>query len=170
MAELMPDIPPSLPTGILIVQHMPPGFTKSLAQRLDQLSQLKVKEAEPGDVVQPGQALMAPGDYHMVVKPGGIIELNQGPLVCGVRPSVDVTIESVVRTYGSSSLAAVLTGMGSDGTKGAAMIKAMNGHVKVEDESTCAVYGMPKSIADAGYADKLVPLNHMAREIVAMCR
>ena len=106
----------------------------------------------------------------MVVKHGGIIELNQGPLVCGVRPSVDVTIESVVRTYGSSSLAAVLTGMGSDGTKGAAMIKAMNGHVKVEDESTCAVYGMPKSIADAGYADKLVPLNHMAREIVAMCK
>ena len=170
LAELMPDIPPSLPTGILIVQHMPPGFTKSLAQRLDQLSQLHVKEAEPGDVVQPGQALMAPGDYHMVVTHGGIIELNQGPLVCGVRPSVDVTIESVVRTYGSSSLAAILTGMGSDGTKGAAMIKAMNGHVKVEDESTCAVYGMPKSIADAGYADKLVPLNHMAREIVSMCK
>ena len=169
LAELMPDIPPNLPTGILIVQHMPPGFTRSLAQRLDQLSQLHVKEAEPGDVVKPGQALLAPGDYHMVVNLDGIIELNRDPPVCGVRPSVDVTIESVVRTYGSSSLAAVLTGMGSDGTRGAAMIKAVNGQVKVEDESTCAVYGMPKSIADAGNADKLVPLHRMAKEIVDMC-
>lgn len=169
LAELIPDIPPNLPTGILIVQHMPPGFTQSLAQRLDQLSQLHVKEAEDGDVVKPGQALMAPGDYHMAVNRDGIIELNQDPPVCGVRPSVDVTIESVVRAYGSSSLAVVLTGMGSDGAKGAAMIKAVNGQVKVEHESTCAVYGMPKCIADAGNADKIVPLNRMAREIVDMC-
>jgi len=169
LAELMPDIPPNLPTGILIVQHMPPGFTKSLAQRLDQLSQLHVKEAEPGDVVKPGQALMAPGDHHMLVNQDGMIELNQDPPVHGVRPSVDVTMESVVRAYGSSSRGVVLTGMGSDGAKGAAMIKSVNGQVKVEDESTCAVYGMPKSIADAGNADKIVPLHRMAREIVDMC-
>lgn len=169
LAELIPEIPPNLPTGILIVQHMPPGFTKSLAQRLDQLSRLHVKEAAEGDVVKAGQALLAPGDYHMLVNRDGIIELNQDPLVYGVRPSVDVTMESVVRAYGSSSLGVVLTGMGYDGTKGAAMIKAVNGHVKVEDESTCAVYGMPKSIADAGNADKIVPLHHMAREIVKMC-
>ena len=115
------------------------------------------------------QALMAPGNYHMVVTRNGTIELNQDPPVCGVRPSVDVTMESVVRVYGRSSRGVVLTGMGSDGTKGAAMIKAVNGQVKVEDESTCTVYGMPKSIADAGNADKIVPLDHMAREIVAMC-
>lgn len=170
LAELMPDIPNNLPTGILIVQHMPPGFTNSFARRLDQLSRLQVKEAEDGDVVKPGRALLAPGDYHMVVNRDGIIELNQDPPVCGVRPSVDVTMESVVRAYGSSSLGVVLTGMGSDGSKGAAMIKAVNGQVKVEDESTCAVYGMPKSVADDGNADKIVPLNRMAREIVKMCQ
>ena len=169
LAELIPDIPNNLPTGILIVQHMPPGFTKSLAQRLNQLSSLHVKEAEEGDVVKPGQALLAPGDYHMVVNRDGFIELNQDPPVWGVRPSVDVTLESVFRAYGSSSRAVVLTGMGSDGARGAAMVKAVNGQVKVEDESTCAVYGMPKSIADAGNADKIVPLNRMGREIVKMC-
>lgn len=113
---------------------------------------------------------MAPGGYHMVINREGLVELNQDPAVCGVRPSVDVTMESVVKVYGSSSKAVVLTGMGSDGTRGAAMIKAVNGQVKVEAESTCAVYGMPKSIADAGSADKEVPLHQMAGEIIDMCR
>ena len=169
LAEVMPGIPNNLPTGILIVQHMPPGFTKSLAERLNHLSGLHVKEAEVGDKVEPGLALMAPGGYHMVVNGNGLIELTQDPLVCGVRPSVDVTMESVARAYGRSSRGVVLTGMGSDGTNGAAMIKAVKGRVTVEDESTCAVYGMPKSIADSGNADNIVPLHRMAREIVNMC-
>lgn len=170
LTNLLPELPPDLPTGILIVQHMPPGFTQSLSQRLNQLCPYEVKEAEEGDKVKPGQALLAPGGYHMTIDSEGVIKLDKNPPVCGVRPSVDVTMESVVRVYGKRTLGVVLTGMGQDGTIGAAMIKAANGSVAVEHESTCAVYGMPRSIVEDGTADHVVPLNKMANTIIGMCR
>lgn len=169
LGELIPALPRDLPAGFLVVQHMPPGFTRSLAERLNQISQLEVKEAQSGDVVKPEQVLIAPGGHHMKVTRDGTIALDDGPLVCGVRPSVDVTVASAVSVYGSATLGVVLTGMGNDGSQGAALIKSAGGMVAVEAESTCAVYGMPKSVAEAGNADKVLPLPQMAKEIIRMC-
>ena len=168
--ELIPNLPGDIPASILVVQHMPAMFTKSLADRLNQLSQIEVKEAEVGDSLRQGYALVAPGNYHMMVKMGGIIGLNQGPSVLGLRPAVDVTMQSVARVYGALSIGVVLTGMGSDGTSGTAAIKAAGGKIAAQDEATCAVYGMPRSVVESGNADKIVPLPQMADEIVLMCQ
>ena len=169
MSLVIPEIPEDIPAAILIVQHMPAGFTRSLAERLNQASHIKVKEAEEGDSLENGLALLAPGGYHMVVEKSGKIVLNQDPLVCGVRPSVNVTMESVAKAYGSATRAVVLTGMGSDGTVGAALIRKAGGEVAVEHESTCAVYGMPRSIVESGNADKIIPLSDVVDEITRMC-
>ncbi|MDY6892690.1 MAG: chemotaxis response regulator protein-glutamate methylesterase [Chloroflexota bacterium] len=169
LCELIPALSASIPAPILIVQHMPEGFTRSLADRLNQISEITVKEAQSGDLIWPGQALLAPGGYHMIIAKNGKIGLDKGPTECGVRPSVNITMESVARVYGNSSLGVVLTGMGSDGTRGATLIKAAGGNVIVEDKSTCAIYGMPGSVVEAGAADKVLPLHMMAREITRTC-
>ncbi len=159
---VIPSIPADIPAALLLVQHMPPGFTKALAGRLDALSQIPVKEAEIGDILRNGQAFMAPGGYHMVLKKNATIDLNQSPTVCGVRPAVDVTMASAVAVYGGSVTGVVLTGMGSDGTRGSGMIKEAGGSIIVEDASTCTIYGMPRSIIEAGYADYVLPLPEIA--------
>lgn len=169
LAELMPALPQDLPAVILIVQHMPPGFTKSLADRLNAACPYSVKEAEQGDQLEYGKALLAPGGYHMRVNRNGEVVLDQGPTVCGVRPAVNLTMESVAEIYGKASLGVVLTGMGSDGTDGAARIKKAGGRIAAEHESSCAVYGMPRSVVEAGHADTVAPLKNMAVEIVKMC-
>ncbi|MBC8281624.1 MAG: chemotaxis response regulator protein-glutamate methylesterase [Chloroflexi bacterium] len=169
LSELIPELPSGLPVPVLVVQHMPPGFTRSFAERLNQVSALNVKEAEAGDVLEVGTVLLAPGDHHMVVTSSGRIALNQEPPVWGVRPSVDVTMDSVVDHYGGSTLGVVLTGMGSDGSNGTAAIKAKGGSVAVEHESTCAIYGMPRCVVEQGNADKVLPLPDMAEEIIRMC-
>ncbi|MCL5025275.1 MAG: chemotaxis response regulator protein-glutamate methylesterase [Chloroflexi bacterium] len=168
--DVVPQLPASLPAGVLIVQHMPPGFTRSLAKRLDDLSALQVKEAEPGDVVRPGVALVAPGNYHMSVSKRGAIGLDQRPPEHGVRPAVDVTMDSAAQVYGPAALGVVLTGMGCDGTRGARQIKAAGGRVIAEDASSCIIYGMPRSVVEAGLADKVVSLEMVASEIVALTK
>ncbi|MFC1925872.1 chemotaxis response regulator protein-glutamate methylesterase [Chloroflexota bacterium] len=168
LCEVIPDLPADMTAAVLVVQHMPPGFTKSLANRLNSISQITVKEAESGDIIRQGQALLAPGGYHMVAEKGMSIGLNQNQHVCGVRPSVDVTMESASRVFRASSLGVVLTGMGSDGTTGTSFIKAAGGQVIAEDESTCTVWGMPKSVIEAGNADRVLPLHLIASEIVIM--
>ncbi len=168
LAELIPELPSDLPVPVLIVQHMPSGFTKSFAERLNNTSSLNVKEAEAGDVLEVGTILLAPGDQHMVVTSSGRIALNQDPAVWGVRPSVDVTMNSVVSQYGGKTIGVVLTGMGSDGSRGAANIKKNGGAVAVEHESTCAIYGMPRCVVEMGNADSVLPLTEMADEIVRM--
>lgn len=164
--QVIPALPAGIRAAILIVQHMPPGFTRSLADRLDQLSEITIKEAEAGDVLRQGEALLAPGGYHMIVKKSGVVDLNRNPPVCGVRPSVDVTMESAAVFFGASCVGVVLTGMGSDGTKGTSFIKSAGGKVIVEDKSTCSIYGMPKSVAEAGNADYIVPLPRIASVLV----
>lgn len=168
LASLIPDLPADLPVPVLLVQHMPPGFTKSFADRLNGSSNLKVKEAEIGDPLEIGTVLLAPGDHHMVVTPNGRIGLNKEDHVWGVRPSVDVTLDSVVKEYGSQTIAVILTGMGSDGSKGTAKIKEKGGMVSVEHESTCAIYGMPRCVVEKGNADSVVPLPEMAGEIIRL--
>lgn len=164
--EVIPRLPKNLGVPVLIVQHMPAGFTRALAQRLNDLSQITVREAAAGDVLQPGVALVAPGDYHMTVVVGGRIVLNQDAPVHNVRPAVDVLLESVVKVYGRDTVGVVLTGMGNDGAQGALAIKRTGGRVIVQDEATSVVYGMPRSVVDAGAADMVVPLSRVADEIV----
>lgn len=166
LCRLIPSLPSDIPAAVLIVQHMPAGFTRSLAERLNQASQIEVREAAEGDVLHIGQALVAPGGYHTVVKRAGGISLNREAPVCGVRPSVDVTMESAARIYGSACVAVVLTGMGTDGTAGTARIKSFGGRVIAEDESTCTVFGMPKSVIESGNADMVLPLPEMVDGIM----
>ncbi len=162
LAELVPHLPANLPAAVLIVQHMPAGFTRSLAERLDRLSPLAVKEAEHGDVAAAGQVLIAPGGKHLAVNPRGVVELNEAPAEHGVRPAVNVLFRSLPGCFGSRVVAAVLTGMGSDGAEGASLIRAAGGRVVTEDASTTVVYGMPRAVAECGAAERQLPLGEVA--------
>lgn len=163
--EVIPALPANLSAGVIVVQHMPAGFTRSLADRLNSLSHLLVKEAEPGDRPLAGQVLISPGGFHMVLDEDEKFSLNQKPAVHGVRPSVDVTLLSLVQRYGKSVIAIILTGMGSDGTNGAVLLHSLGGHVIAEQESTCVVWGMPRSVTEAGASDEVLPLHEIAGAI-----
>jgi len=165
LSTVVPALPRDGRTAYLIVQHMPAGFTRSLAERLDSLSQLTVREAEEGDQLAAGTVLVAPGDFHVRLSSRGTIHLDQEPKVHGVRPSVDVTLYSVAQHFGSRTIAAILTGMGSDGAAGAAAIRQAGGLVLAEDESTCVVWGMPRAVTERGGADHVVPLDEVAPTI-----
>jgi len=166
LGTLIPALPADGRTAYLIVQHMPAGFTKSLAERLDTVSQLTVREAAQGDHLAAGLALLAPGNLHMRISPTGTVELDEGPRVHGVRPSIDVTLASAVERYGQLALTVILTGMGSDGTAGAVALHEAGGVVLAEDESTCVVWGMPRAVFERGVTDRVVPLDGMAEAIV----
>jgi two-component system, chemotaxis family, protein-glutamate methylesterase/glutaminase len=168
--EVIPRLPADIPAGILLVQHMPPGFTKSLADRLNDLSNITVKEAQEGDSLMQGHALLAPGNYHLEVKMNNRVAITQRPPVLGLRPSVDVTMLTASLAYGASTIGVVLTGMGSDGTKGSASIKAAGGRILAQDQASCVVYGMPRSVAESGHVDMVVPLKQMADVIMRVCQ
>jgi two-component system chemotaxis response regulator CheB len=165
LSEIVPLLPASLPSPVLIVQHMPAGFTHSLSERLNSLSNLIVKEAEPGDSLMVGQVLVAPGGFHMTVDDNERIALNQKPPVHGVRPAVDVTLTSLVQRFNHNVIAVILTGMGSDGTHGASLLHSDGGYVIAEHESTCVVWGMPRSVVEAGAADAVIPRSQIAAAI-----
>ncbi|MBP2640085.1 MAG: cheB 2 [Firmicutes bacterium] len=169
LQEVITKLPGNLPCGILIVQHMPPGFTKSLADRLNSLSSLKVKEAEQNDPVSPGVVLLAPGDYHMTLERLGgkiVTRLNQQPPVGGHRPAVDPMMESAVQLYGARTVGVLLTGMGRDGAKGLQMIRQRNGYTIAEDKSTAVVFGMPKAAIELNAVNMVLPISEVAAEIV----
>ena len=169
LQSVITRLPGELPCGVVVVQHMPPGFTKSLANRLDSLSKVSVKEAEDGDVIEPGHVYIAPGNYHMRVASEGSkrkIVLSQDPPVGNHRPAVNVLYDSVA-PVGKNLVAVIMTGMGCDGTEGMKKIKAQGGYSIAQDESTSVVYGMPKSVVDAGLADEVRPVTDIARAIVA---
>jgi two-component system chemotaxis response regulator CheB len=159
------DWPAKLPAAVLIVQHMPAGFTHSLAERLNGLSLLSIKEAEPGDALEVGRGLVAPGGFHMTVDEHEHIALNQNPPVQGVRPAVDVTMASVAQRYGAAVVGVVLTGLGHDGTAGATLIRNGGGRIIAEAEATSMVWGMPRSVIEAGQADMVAPLNEVAAAV-----
>lgn len=169
LQEILTKLPGNLPCGIVIVQHMPPGFTKSLSERLNALCSLSVKEAEQNDVIRPGLALIAPGDYHITLERDAgktLVKLNQNPPIGGHRPAVDPMMESVAGIYGKNALGVILTGMGHDGAKGIQYIKQSHGYTIAEDQSTAVVFGMPKSAIELNAVDKIVPLPLVAAEIV----
>lgn len=170
LQEVLSHLPADLNIAMAIVQHMPAGFTGSLAQRLNTLCPLTVQEAVDGDRLAKGLILLAPGDYHMEILESKRIKLTKAPKRNHVRPSVDITMETAAEHYGSSVLGVVLTGMGSDGTDGSKKIKSMGGHIIAEDKSTCVVYGMPRSVAEAGVVDKVAPLQNIASAIAEMVK
>ena len=170
LQEVIPFIPGDVPAAVLIVQHMPPGFTKSLAERLNSISDLTVKEAENGDIIQPGFAYIAPGDYHLTVKnEEGILKtvLTKDPQVGGHRPAVNVMMNSLSETGFSHIVGVIMTGMGSDGSEGITNIKKRNNGIIIsQDEKSCVVYGMPRAAVITGAVDAVVPLKKIADEII----
>ncbi len=169
LAELFPVFPKDLPVPIVMVQHMPPFFTKLLAERLTTQSKLVVEEGAAGNRLKPGAAWIAPGDYHMVLEKNGTgmdIQLNQAPPENSCRPAVDVLFRSVAEHYGPNVLAVILTGMGQDGLIGCEHIKSAGGRVIVQDEESSVVWGMPGFVAKEGLADKVLPLNQIGTEIL----
>jgi two-component system, chemotaxis family, protein-glutamate methylesterase/glutaminase len=166
LREVISHLPADLGLPVVVVQHMPPGFTKSMADRLNGASPLRVLEAEEGSRLQVGTVLIAPGGMHMTIDTHRVVHLNEDPPECGVRPSVNVTMESAARVFGPNVVSAVLTGMGNDGTRGAGLIRDAGGIVITEDESTCVVYGMPRSVFEAGYSSDVKPLHQVADAIV----
>jgi two-component system chemotaxis response regulator CheB len=166
LAELVPQLPATLGKGTLIVQHMPPGFTHSLADRLDRKSQLTVKEAAAGDKLDPSTALLAPGGSHLRLVRDEL-RLSDEPAVGGLRPRADLTIEDAAETYGRDLVLVVLTGMGKDGLEGARVVKRRGGRVLAEAESTCTVYGMPRAVVEADLADDVLPLPDLPAAIAA---
>lgn len=170
LQSVIPKIPGNLNASFLVVQHMPPGFTKSLAERMNTLSELNVKEAEHGDVLKPGWVYIAPGDYHLKLKRTGqdyTIQLTQDDLVSGHRPSVDAMMYSIADLRINNVVGVIMTGMGADGAKGLARVKQDNkGFVIAQDEDSCVVFGMPKSTIQLGVVDRVVTLTDIANEIV----
>jgi len=167
--EILDRLPESSP-GIVIVQHMPAGFTRSFAKRLNESSALEVKEAETGDEIRPGRALVAPGDKHLVVLANGpqlYVDVIDGPLVMRHRPSVDVLFRSVANALGSDAIGVILTGMGADGASGLADLRRVGGRTFAQDEATSVVYGMPGEAVRRGAVENVLPLLSIAGALQA---
>jgi len=165
LASLIPALPPDLGDGTVIVQHMPPGFTASLATRLDNASGLRVTEAHGGERLTPRMALVAPGGRHLHLHEGGRVTLGDEPEIGGLRPRADITIRDAARVFGGRMVLVVLTGMGKDGLEGAREVRNAGGRILVEAEATCTVYGMPRAVAEAGLADIQLPLHELPAAI-----
>jgi two-component system, chemotaxis family, protein-glutamate methylesterase/glutaminase len=162
LSELIPALPPDLRVAIVIVQHMPAGFTGALAERLDAASAVTVSEARTGDRPLPGSVLIAPGDRHLEFDDRGLVTLTDGPLVNGCRPAADVTMISAARAYGRRAMAIVMTGMGRDGADGALAIKRAHGKTLAQDQASSVIYGMPKAAIDAAAIDEVAALADIA--------
>lgn len=170
LQEILSKLPGEFPVPIVIAQHMPPTFTGPFAERLDQTSRIKVREARDGDALKPGLALLSPGYGNMkVVRTGAIettVKVSEDREEFIYRPSVDALLISVSDVFPGRALGVVLTGMGNDGLKGTEAIKHSGGRVFAQEESSCVVYGMPKAVVDAGLADKVLHIDQMAGEII----
>jgi two-component system chemotaxis response regulator CheB len=167
LAAVLPKLPAPLGVGTLIVQHMPAGFTGSLAARLNASSALNVIEAAGGETLDPGTALLAPGGRHLRLSLDGLTELSEEPAIGGLRPRADLLIEDAARAYGDRLLLVVLTGMGNDGLRGAREVKRRGGRILVESEESCTVYGMPRAIVESGLADGVIDLGRLPQAIAA---
>jgi two-component system, chemotaxis family, protein-glutamate methylesterase/glutaminase len=169
LAELFRRLPAGFPVPIVIVQHMPPMFTRLLAERLTAQFAIRVREGSSGTVLQPGEAWIAPGDHHMIVVRDGHqvrLLLHQDPPENSCRPAVDVLLRSVAKVFGPNSLTVILTGMGQDGLRGCEAVREAGGQVLVQDEATSVVWGMPGCVARAGLADRVLPISLLGDEIL----
>lgn len=167
LARVIPMIPASFPAPILIVQHIPMGFTKSLAKRLDEASEIRVVEAEHGMSLERGTAFLAPGGLHLAIAASNSgpvhIVLNEDPKINNCRPAIDYTLKSTIALLGNTVLAVIMTGMGKDGLDGCRELSAMGGTIVAQAPEGCIVFGMPKAVIQAGLANVVVPLNHISK-------
>lgn len=169
---VLSQLPADFPGAIAVVQHMPDGFTDMFARRLDEVCPLRVKEAQSGDLLQPGRVLICPGSRHMKVKRlplGDIAVLSDEPRVNGHRPSVDVLLKSVAEEFRGNAVGVIMTGMGDDGAEGLGAIKKEGGMTIAQNEESCVVYGMPKAAIERGYAVRVVGLDTMGATLQAVC-
>ena len=171
LGEILPQLPARFPLPVLLVQHMPPLFTRFLAERLQVVCHLPVEEATQGTVVKAGKILIAPGDFHLkVVHAGSAVQtcLDQTPPLNSCRPAVDALFASAAEVYGGAVIAAVLTGMGQDGLRGAQLLRAQGATILAQDEASSVVWGMPGAVANAGLADATLPLDAIVPEILRL--
>ncbi len=172
LAAVLPLLPENCP-GVVVVQHIPAGFSRTLARQLNQISRIEVKEATNGDLVRPGCALIAPGNFHMLVvkAPNGYcVHVKDGPPVCYQRPSVDVLFASVAQAVGKEAIGLVLTGMGVDGAQGMLRMKQAGARTMAQDEASCVVFGMPREAIRLNAADQVVSLHHVASALLHAIR
>lgn len=170
LREIIESLPPNAP-GVVVVQHMPEGFTAAFAKRLNTLAKVEVKEAVTGDVVGAGRVLIAPGSHHLLVRRSGsryFVQLSDGALVSRHRPSVDVLFRSVAQSAGANGIGIILTGMGDDGAQGLAEMQAAGATTIAQDEATSVIFGMPKEAIARGAAGSVLPLHHIAPTIVRL--
>lgn len=174
LQEFLPQLPADLPAGMLVVQHMPPGFTAPFAKRLDSLCKLTVHEATHGGTIEPGNVYIAPAGKHTTISPrpgsGITMSLSNEPDGTLHKPSVDVTMFSAAESFGPHTLGIIMTGMGSDGLQGMTAIRNAGGITIGQDEASCAVYGMPRCCAEGGILDKVVPLSQLSRHVLQALR
>lgn len=162
---MVPMLPKNLPAPIVIVQHMPAGFTNMLAHRLNSTSDITVREAKNGDYLTSGVIDLCPGGHHLIVEADGRIKLSDDPPIHGLRPCADITMLSAAPQFHERIVGVVLTGMGHDGTEGCKLIKKLGGYIISESQQTCIIYGMPRSVEENGLSNKVVPIESIAQAI-----
>ena len=169
LQRVLTQLPANFPAPIVLVQHMPAAFTKAFAERLDKLCRISVKEAEDGDILRPGLALLAPGGKQMMVDGRGAVKILPGDERLNYKPCVDITFGSAAKSYGDKVLAVVLTGMGADGREGARLLKQGGSAIWAQDEASCVIYGMPMAIVKAELADAVYSLDDIGKHLVEAC-
>ncbi|OCR24664.1 chemotaxis protein CheY [Pseudomonas syringae] len=169
LQRVLTQLPANFPAPIVLIQHMPAAFTKAFAERLDKLCRISVKEAEDGDILRPGLALLAPGGKQMMIDGRGAVKILPGDERLNYKPCVDITFGSAAKSYGDKVLAVVLTGMGADGREGARLLKQGGSHIWAQDEASCVIYGMPMAIVKADLADAVYSLDDIGRHLVEAC-
>ncbi|MBH3412134.1 protein-glutamate methylesterase/protein-glutamine glutaminase [Pseudomonas putida] len=169
LQRVLTQLPASFPAPIVLIQHMPAAFTKAFAERLDKLCKISVKEAEDGDVLRPGLALLAPGGKQMMIDGRGTVKILPGDERLNYKPCVDITFGSAAKSYGDKVLSVVLTGMGADGREGARLLKQGGSTVWAQDEASCVIYGMPMAIVKANLADAVYSLDEIGKHLVEAC-
>ncbi|MGX1173740.1 protein-glutamate methylesterase/protein-glutamine glutaminase [Pseudomonas sp. R151218B TE3479] len=169
LQRVLTQLPANFPAPIVLIQHMPAAFTKAFAERLDKLCNISVKEAEDGDILRPGLALLAPGGKQMMIDGRGAVKILPGDERLNYKPCVDITFGSAAKSYGDKVLAVVLTGMGADGREGARLLKQGGSAIWAQDEASCVIYGMPMAIVKADLADAVYGLDDIGRHLVEAC-
>ncbi|RRV43325.1 chemotaxis response regulator protein-glutamate methylesterase [Pseudomonas sp. p106] len=169
LQRVLTQLPAGFPAPIVLIQHMPAAFTKAFAERLDKLCKISVKEAEDGDLLRPGLALLAPGGKQMMIDGRGTVKILPGDERLNYKPCVDITFGSAAKSYGDKVLSVVLTGMGADGREGARLLKQGGSTVWAQDEASCVIYGMPMAIVKANLADAVYSLDEIGKHLVEAC-
>ena len=165
LMKFVPQFPKDFPGAVVLVQHMPGTFTQQFSQQLAEVSQIRVKEAEAGEIIAPGQLYLCPGSHHLRISPTGRISLDDGPRISGYRPCADLTFESAAEYFGPMTTGVILTGMGNDGSKGVQAVRALGGHVIVQDEATAVIFGMPQEAIKTGAVDQTLPIDSIYNAI-----